>query len=89
MITDLTPSDIIGLWPNAARFGEDLGLKRAGDHARVMKVRNRIPRQHWPRVLQAAAERNLPVTEELLKTAHGEAPAEVSGFATSTQEAGS
>ena len=74
MITVRTPSDIIDLWPNATRFGEDLGLKRTGDHARVMKVRNRIPKQHWPRVIEAAAARNLPVTEELLKAAHGENP---------------
>ena len=71
MITQVpTPSNIIDLWPNSARFGEDLGLKRGGDHARVMKVRNRIPRKHWPRALEAAQARGLHLTEEMLITAH-------------------
>lgn len=69
-----TVADIIGLWPNSEAFAEDLGLKRGGDHARVMKVRGRIPRYHWPRVLEGAARRHIPLTERLLERAHEHEP---------------
>lgn len=63
-------ADIIGMWPTAEAFGDDLGLKRRGDHARVMKVRGRIPRHHWPRVLEAALKRKFHLTEKILEAAH-------------------
>jgi hypothetical protein len=66
----LTVPAIIALWPNAEEFGSDLGLKYRGGHARVMKVRRAIPRQHWPKVLEAARKRNLALTERDLETAH-------------------
>lgn len=65
-----TVADLIGLWPSSDAFGEDLALKRGGDHARVMKVRGRIPRIHWPLVLAGAAKRNLPVTKQTLERVH-------------------
>jgi hypothetical protein len=61
---------IIGLWPTTQTFADDLGLKRGADHARVMKVRRRIPRRHWPRVLEAAQARGIPLTQQTLETAH-------------------
>ena len=69
-----TVADIIGLWPNSEAFAEDLQLKRGGDHARVMKVRGRIPRDHWPRVLEGAARRRIPLTEGMLERAHEREP---------------
>ena len=63
-------AEIIELWPTSEAFGDDLGLKRRGDHARVMKVRGRIPRHHWPRVLEAAKNRGLPLDEDILEAAH-------------------
>lgn len=65
-----TVVEIIELWPTSEAFGDDLGLKRRGDHARVMKVRGRIPRHHWPRVLEAAKKRGLPLNEGVLEAAH-------------------
>jgi hypothetical protein len=71
-----TVSDIIGQWPSAEAFSSDLGLKHLS-HSRVMKVRGRIPRQHWPRVVEAAKARGLPVTEEVLKAAHVQSSDEI------------
>lgn len=63
-------ADIISLWPSAEAFAKDLGLKHIG-HGRVMKLRGRIPRQHWPRVLAAAERRSIPITEQMLEQANG------------------
>jgi hypothetical protein len=63
-------ADIFGLWPSAEALGEDLGLKRRGDHARVMKVRGRIPRNHWPKLLDAAQKRRITLTERDLERVH-------------------
>jgi len=64
-------AEVIELWPSSEAFGDDLGLKRRGDHARVMKVRRRIPRRHWPQVLEAAERRGLPLSRADLERAHG------------------
>lgn len=64
---------IIDLWPSAEIFADDIGL-RYRSHGRVMKARGRIAREHWPKVIAAAAKRNLPVTSDDLEKAH--APAE-------------
>lgn len=61
--------DIIELWPSAEHFSADLGLKWPG-YGRVMKMRGRIPRKHWPKVLVSAEQRGLPVTERILEQAH-------------------
>jgi hypothetical protein len=61
---------IIGLWPTTAAFASDLGLKRGADHARVMKVRRRIPRHRWSRVLEAAQARGIDLTRQALESAH-------------------
>lgn len=66
-------ADVIDLWPSAEAFGDDIGLKWPG-HGRVMKVRGRIPSKHWPRVVEQAARRGLPVTEDLLRRIHRKAP---------------
>lgn len=68
----LTVAQIIGLWPTAEAFGDDLELKRRGDHARVMKVRGRIPRQRWPKAIEAAKRRGIALTETDLERAHME-----------------
>jgi hypothetical protein len=70
MSTHITVAEIIGKWPSAEAFGLDLDLKHRGDHARVMKVRGRIPRAHWPRVLEAAKSRGIALTEADLLAAH-------------------
>jgi hypothetical protein len=66
-------ADLIELWPSAEAFSADIGLKWPG-HGRVMKLRSRIPREHWPRVVAAAAVRDLPVTEDLLQRLHQRQP---------------
>lgn len=68
----LTVAQIIGLWPTAEAFGDDLELKRRGDHARVMKVRGRIPRHRWPKAIEAAKRRGITLTETDLERAHME-----------------
>jgi hypothetical protein len=65
----ITVSDIIEMWPSAEIMADDLALKYRS-HARVMKVRGRIPQQHWPRLLSAAMLRNIPLTERMLEEAH-------------------
>ena len=60
---------IIERWPSAEKFGADLGLKYPS-HARVMKVRDSIPISYWPKVLSAADERRLQLTEDDLREAH-------------------
>lgn len=57
----VTFSSIIGHWKSAEEFSRDLGLKTYS-HGRTMKRRNSIPVAHWPKVLEAAKARNLPVT---------------------------
>ncbi len=59
---------IIDLWPSAEQFADDIGLKWRS-HARVMKVRNSIPRAYWPKVIEAAHRRGLPVVESSLHAA--------------------
>jgi len=58
------------MWPSSYAFGDDLGLKRGGDHARVMKRRGRIPEVYWPKVLKAAHQRGIPLSKEVLAAAH-------------------
>lgn len=60
---------IIEKWPNAEIFASDLGLKR-DSHGRVMKVRNRIPLAHWPKLLEAARVRGIDLSEGDLAQAH-------------------
>lgn len=60
---------IIELWPSAEQFAADIGLKYRS-HARVMKVRNSIPKCYWPVVAAAAKKRGLNVTEKTLAAAH-------------------
>jgi hypothetical protein len=46
-------------------FAEATGLKDS--HVRTMKTRNSIPAEHWPVVVEAAADRNVAgVTYEVL-----------------------
>jgi hypothetical protein len=65
-----TVSGIISLWPSTRSFAEDLGLKYGPDHARVMKVRQRIPRHHWQRLLSCAKERGIEISEHDLQAAN-------------------
>jgi hypothetical protein len=57
-------SSIIDLWPSAEHFADDLGLKFRS-HARVMKMRGRIPNKYLEAVTEAAKRRGivLPETE--------------------------
>jgi hypothetical protein len=71
-----TVADLIELWPSAEVFGADIGLKWPG-HARVMKLRGRIPDDYWPKVVAAARQRGIPVTEQVLKRIHRSEPAAV------------
>jgi hypothetical protein len=51
-------ASIISLWPSAEHFAEDIGLKWPG-HARVMRLRGRIPEQYREKVLAAAKRRGI------------------------------
>ena len=46
-------SSIINLWPTAEAFAEDVGI--SGVLARQWRRRNKIPSEHWNRVVGAAA----------------------------------
>lgn len=59
---------IIDLWPSAESLSDDLGLKHRS-HARVMKVRNSIPKVYWTSVLLAAQRRGIALTEAALSEA--------------------
>jgi len=65
-----TVRDIISKWPSASEMARDLGLRRAG-HGAMMKMRGSIPPQHWPKLVEAAAQRGIEgVTFEALAVAH-------------------
>lgn len=69
----MTVRDIIEKWPSAADMARDIGLRRPG-HGAMMKMRGSIPIQHWPRLVEAAAERGIQdVTFETLTLAHARA----------------
>lgn len=64
VVTRISPNDasIIDLWPSAEHFASDIGL-RFPSHARVMKVRGRIPKKYLPLVEQAAKRRGIDLPE--------------------------
>ena len=66
---EMTPADIISLWPSAERFADDIGLKHRS-HGRVMRLRNSIPARYWDGVLKAAATRGFQLSREMLERAH-------------------
>ncbi len=74
MTETLNARQIIGLWPNSDVLGEDLGLKRGGDHVRIMRLRGRIARSHWDRMLEAARRRGIDLTADMLEAAHSSPP---------------
>jgi hypothetical protein len=51
-----TIDDLIVLWPSDAEFGRDIGVKPS--HVGVMKVRKKIPSEHWQAIIDAAARRH-------------------------------
>lgn len=62
--------DLIGLWPSAEVFSDDLGLKYRS-HGRLMKLRGSIPRARWDAVVVAASKRDIPgVNHRLLERLH-------------------
>lgn len=66
----MTPSGIISQWPTISDFARDIGLKRAS-HGTLMKLRGRIPVEHWNAVVGAARERGFSeITLEALARAH-------------------
>ena len=48
--------DVIGLWPTAVDFGEDIGVSEG--NARSWKTRNSIPSGYWLETIRMAKERN-------------------------------
>ena len=55
-------ASIIDLWPSAEHFADDLGLKFRS-HARVMKMRGRIPSKYHEAVTEAAKRRGIVLPE--------------------------
>ena len=55
-------ASIIDLWPSAEHFADDLGLKFRS-HARVMKMRGRIPSKYHEAVTEAAKRRGIALPE--------------------------
>jgi len=81
MTQDATPrtaAEIIDCWPSPKVFGDDIGVKLS--HVHVMKVRGSIPARRWPRVVEAARARSIPLTLEQVERAHA-APAPEQGSA--------
>jgi len=69
------PRSLIAKWPSAEVYARDIGLKYPS-YARVMKVRNSIPRKWWDATVLSASRRGIDgVTHKLLERLHGE-PAE-------------
>ena len=64
VVTRISPNDaaIIDLWPSAEHFAQDIGL-RFPSHARVMKLRGRIPKKYLSLVEQAAKRRGIDLPE--------------------------
>lgn len=60
-------AEIIALWPkpHAKVFAKDIGVKWG--NARQMSSTKRIPPTYWPTVLDAARERNIDLTLNVLK----------------------
>jgi hypothetical protein len=67
-VPSMDATDIIGLWPSIRSFARDTGLDYG--HARMIKVRNRIPLKRWPTVLKAARRRGISLTMEQLAAAN-------------------
>jgi hypothetical protein len=61
-------ASIIDLWPSAEQFAADIGLKYPS-HARVMKVRGRIPPAYEQRIIAAASARGIELPAQPLKGA--------------------
>lgn len=70
-----TVSDIIGLWPSAEAFSKAIGLKYPS-YGRVMRLRGRIPRVHWPMVAKEAAKIAKPISVSEIEAVHRAAPAD-------------
>lgn len=72
----MTVDRLIELWPSAEKFADDIGLKWRS-HARVMKIRGRIPRRYWQTVVQAAETRGISgITIDELERIHAPQPKE-------------
>ena len=57
--------DVIDLWPDRQELADDLGIRY--NTLNVMRHRNRIPSQHWRKVVASASKRRIRgVTLELL-----------------------
>ncbi len=54
----MTVDSLIALWPSAEIFADDIGLKWRS-HARVMKIRGRIPHRYWQSIVDAAKARGI------------------------------
>lgn len=67
-----TFADLIGSWPRGsvngrqltsiATFAKDVGV--AYSHAQIMRYRNSISADHWPRVVNAAKKRHKNISHE-------------------------
>jgi hypothetical protein len=56
---------IISLWPTVVAFASDIGLKDTS-HARLMRLRGRIPERHRDRIIEAAKERGISIPPDLM-----------------------
>jgi len=59
-----TFGELIALWPSRAEFAADLGVQLARVHKWAQN--NSIPAVFWLRLLNAAAEREIAATADLL-----------------------
>ena len=70
-----TVDDIFEAFGGPASFGRAIGVTT--EHATQMKRRKSIPVRWWPKVLAAAKDRGIPLTDSVLISIH--APFGVAG----------
>jgi len=64
------PRSLIELWPSAEVYARDVGMKYPS-YARVIKVRNSLPRKWWDATVLSASRRGIDgVTHGLLERLH-------------------
>ena len=64
----MTHADILLKWPSVSELARDVGKPRSTVNNWI--ARNRVPVDHWPRLIEAAAVRDISLTYgELAKAA--------------------
>ena len=59
-----THLEIINAWPTTKTLSEDISVSHS--LVRMWKTRGKIPSDHWPALISAAVERDIPLSYKML-----------------------